>query len=307
MKNKLESFKWTLPLCMATACSLALAQQEPPLTVSGSLATGVEYNSNVSVAELESASGQSDIAATVDAGLDMSWQATGQLTVSGGYSFSSQSYQDFDNFDLDMHMLYADISQDFERFSVGANHYYADAKLGGDDFLILNQSSVYVGRLINEQWFVRGALNISDKSFSGFAARDADTSGLSLDAFWFFNQGRSSLVLGYAYDDEDTRSQAFAYEADTLRIRYSNSFMLLGLESDLQLGLRTQQRDYKGITPSIGVPRDDNHYIADTSLKMNVQPWLAVTGKLERGNYQSRLPRADYSEERVSLNVEISF
>lgn len=307
MENKAKIIKNTVSLGLLTACSLTLAQQEAPLTFSGSLAVGAEYNSNVSVAELESAIGQSDTAATVDASLDADWQASPQLNISGGYSFSSQSYQDFDAFDLDMHMLYADISHDFETFTLGASHYYADANLGGDDFLILNQSSIYAGKLLNEQWFVRGALNVSDKSFTGFEARDADTLGLSLDAFWFFNQGQSSLVLGYAFDDEDTRSRAFAYEADTLRIRYSNRFNLMGLNSDLQLGFRTQHRDYKGITPAIGVPRDDKQYVADASLTVDVQPWIAITGRLERGDYQSRLSSADYTEERVSLNVELSF
>jgi len=294
-------------LASGLVAGAAIAQDDAPLTFSGTLSAGAEYNSNVSVAELESASGQSDVAAIVDAGLDADWQVSDQLNINGGYSFSSQRYQDFDAFDLDMHMLFGDISYDFEAFTVGTSHYFADADLGGNEFLQLNQTSIYAGKLLSEQWYLRGAFNIVDKSFTGFEARDADTEGVSLDAFWFFNQGRSSLTFGYAYDDESTRDPAFAYQADTVRVRYSNAFSLFGKDSEVELGLRNQLRDYQANTPSIGAPRDDSQLFVDASLKMAVLPRLAVVGKIERGDFDSRLASANYSEERASLSLEYDF
>lgn len=276
-------------------------------TVSGSLEAGTEYNSNVSVSELESASGESDMAGALDAALDMNWKPAERISVDAGYSFTSRQYSDFDAFDLDMHLFYGDVSYELDLITVGANYYYADARLGGDDFLTLKQNSLYAGKLFNDSFYLRGALNRSEKDFDGFGARDADTEGLSMDAFWFFNEGMSTLVLGYAYDDENARSRAFAYESDTLRTRYTHRFSWNGRESSVQLGGRAQFRDYKGVTPEIGVPRDDKQYVLDARLEVKLLPWLAVIGQVERGDYRSRLSSADYTENRVGAGLELSF
>lgn len=289
------------------AGSAVLAQTSERFSVSGSLEAGAEYNSNVSVSEIESATGESDRAATVDAGLDANWQATDRLSVDAGYSYSAQRYQDFDAFDLDMHLLYGDVSYDLDLFSVGTNYYFADANLGGDDFLTLKQYSFYAGKLFNDQWFLRGALNFADKSFDDLPQRDADSEGVSVDAFWFFNEGRSNLVAGYSYDDEDARVRAFSYDADTLRLRYNHRFNMLGKNAQFQGGTRWQDRNYKGITPELGTRRDDRQHISDVRLEVSLTDYLAVAGQLERGDYRSNLASADYTENRAAVSLKLSF
>lgn len=297
-----------LLLVMASASGAAQAQESSELfSISGSLEAGTEYNSNVSVSEIESASGESDMAAAIDAALDMNWKPSERLSIDAGYSLTSRRYDDFDAFDLDMHLLYGDVSYDFEQFTLGANYYYADAQLGGDDFLTLKQQSLYAGKLLNDSLYLRGALNFSDKDFNNFSARNADSEGVSIDAFWFFNQGQSTVVLGYAYDNEDTRSAAFAYDADTLRTRFTHRFAWNGRESNVQLGGRAQFRDYKGITPSIGRPRDDRQFVVDARVEVKLMPWLSVFGNVERGDYSSRLSSADYTENRIGAGLKLAF
>lgn len=278
-----------------------------PFSISGSLEAGTEYNSNVSVSELESASGESDMAATIDAALDMNWKPSERLSVDAGYSLTSRQYDDFDAFDLDMHLLYGDVSYDFDQFTLGANYYFADAELGGDDFLTLKQQSLYAGKLLNDRLYLRGAFNFADKDFDNFSARNADSEGVSVDAFWFFNQGQSTVVVGYAFDNEDTRSPAFAYDADSLRARFTHRFAWNGRESNLQLGGRAQFRDYKGITPAIGRPRDDRQFVVDARIEVKLMPWLSVFGNVERGDYSSKLASADYTENRIGAGLKLAF
>lgn len=286
---------------------VALAQNSEEFTVSGLLEAGAEYNSNVSVSELESATGEADMAGKVDAGIDANWQASDRMSLDTGYSYSGQRYQDFDAFDLDLHLLYGDISYELDAFSLGSNYYYADANLGGDDFLTLKQYSFYAGKLFAEQWFLRGALNFADKSFDDFAQRDADTEGLSLDAFWFFNQGRSSIVFGYAFDEENARDRAFSYDADTVRVRYTHRFTLAGNNSEVRLGTRLQDRSYQALTPGLGARRDDRQHITDARLEMSLTESLAAAIQLERGDYQSNLASADYTENRASVTLKLTF
>ncbi len=307
----------TLPMAISS-CLLLLAaattdlraqesQQEETFSVSGAIALGAEHNNNLSITELETASGQSDVAATLDANIDLSWRPSSRLSLDTGYSYTASRYQDVTAFDLDMHLLYADISYAFDWLTLGANHYYADADLGGDSFLTLKQSSLYAGKLIGEQWFLRGALNFVRKDFDTFTERDADTDGFGLDGFWFFNEGRSNLSLGYAFEDEQTRGASFVYKADTVRLRFSHRFNLWGKEARFQTGYRWHDRRYPNITPSIGVPRDDTHKVADARLEVTVWKSLAVLARWENGNYRSNLPSADFSDNRLSLAARLSF
>lgn len=281
--------------------------QEDKLKISGSIGVGAEHNDNVSVTELESATGSADTATTVDGALDISWQATKNTNVSGGYSLNAQHYAEYEDFDMDMHLLYADISYDLPFFTVGANHYFADAKLGGNDFLALNQSSIYAGKLIKETWYLRAALNVNDKAFTDFEARNAETVGASIDAFWFFNQGKSSLVLAWAVDNEDAEQSQFSYSANTIRLRYAHDTSLWGRASEFSAGIRRQDRDYDGITPSIGQTRDDTQQVADIQWRLNLTNHIATNAAFEHGNFSSRLPSADYKENRIKLGIELSF
>lgn len=305
----------TTPLSLALAALAlspltVLAQQDADdesFAISGNVEVGAEYNDNLNVDELESASGRSDAAAVFDGGVDLAWEGTKGMSALAGYSYSASRYQDVDGFDLDMHLLFADLSHDFDWLTLGGNYYFADASLGGDDFLTLNQYSLYAGKLLGERWYLRGALNFADKSFDTFSERDADNDGYSLEGFWFFDEGRGNVMLGYAFEDEKTRTDPFIYAADTLRLRYSQRFTLLSLDARLQLGLRWQDRNYAHATPSIGVPRDDSQRVSDLRLDVSVLENLEVIGRWEHGDYRSRLTSADYTAHRLTLSARLAF
>jgi hypothetical protein len=305
-------------LGLAMAAPLAFAQQTPaepptpqeenkPFDFSGGVALGAEHNDNLSVAELESASGSSDTAATLEANADLNWQGTEGTNFATGYSYSGSRYQDIDAYDIDLHLVYADLSHDFELLTLGANYYFADARLGGDSFLELNQASLYAGKLFGASWYLRGALNFTEKEFDTFDTRDADNDGFSVDVYRFFNSGRSNVTVGYVYEDEDTRGQSFRYTADTVRLRLNHRFTLAERPSRLQVGYRWQERDYRFPSPVINVPRDDSPRVAEAQLEVEMTDKLALTTGWEHGDYQSRLPSADFSANRYSLALKLSF
>lgn len=283
------------------------APEEERFSVSGAVELGGEYNSNVSVTELETAIGQADVATALEAGINLTWRLTDRLRADGGYSHTATRYQEFSDFDLGMDLFYGDLGYEFDRLSVGTSYYHADAALGGDDFLTLEQYSIYAGRLFGDSVFLRGSINAADKTFDTLGQRDSTGGGFGLDAFWFFNQGRSSLVFGYTYGDEDARQEQFSYENHTFRTSLSNRFTLVGRDSRLQLGLRLQERGYRGVTPAIGVPRDEQQQVAEAEFEVSLNRYFAIVSRLEHGSYQSNLASADYNETRAFLGLKLSF
>ncbi|RUO36616.1 surface lipoprotein assembly modifier [Aliidiomarina sanyensis] len=266
-----------------------------------------EYNSNVSVTELETAIGEPDHAWVYELGVDMQWQATDQVNFDAGYSFSDRRYDQFSEFDLAMHLLYGDLSYALDTWTVGFAYYLADADLGGDSFLTLHQRALYASRMFGEQWYIRAALNQTDKSFATLAERDADTLGAGVDAFYFFGEGRQFILLGASRDDEDARNGIFSYQGTTVRARYSHRFSLWQRDARWQLSYRWHDRDYKATHPSVGAPRSDRHHVIESRVEIPVWRALRVLGSVERGQYDSNLETADYAETRASVGLRIQF
>lgn len=298
----------TLVTCTLVAAGWSsLTSAEEQFSVSVRVDTSAEHNSNVSVSELETATGESDSAFVLDFAVDAQWQPRTALNLDFGYNYSDRRYREFSDFDLAMHLLYGDLSYDFNDYTVGGNYYYADAQLGGDGFMELHQRSLYIARLFADAWYVRTAVVQSDKTFATLASRDADTIGLTADAFYFFNQGRSFLLFGANYDDEDARIDAFSYQGTTFRLRYSHRFSIWNRDARMQLGYRWHTRDYRGITPEIEQRRDDRHQVLEARFELPVLDKLSVISLVERGDYRSNLDSADYNETRVSLGLRLAF
>ena len=297
-----------LALVLAMGATAANAQNtSAPFTLSGSLEAGTEYTNNVTLNEIETYSGESDMSVVVNAALKLNWKPSSELNVDAGYNLSTQRYDDIDFFDLDKHQIYSDVSYDLNQVTVGANIYHTDAQLDGSDFYTTRQQSVYAVKALNNDLTLRGALNFGKKDFDWLGARDADTEGVSVDAIWSLNQGQSNLKVGYAYHDEDARVNAFAYDADTIHARFTHNFGWNGREGNLQLGGQAQFRDYKGITPSIGRTRDDHQYLVDARVEVKLMPWLAVFGNVERVDFRSHLSTADYTQNRIGAGLKLDF
>ena len=116
------------------------------------LSTGLEQDSNLHVVELDKTSNESDIALLLNAKANGSWKPTEKLSVSGGYSYSAKKYREQDEFNLAIHQLSADVNYEFDLATMGASHYYAKAILDTNGFLDLHQTSLFIAKLINNQF-----------------------------------------------------------------------------------------------------------------------------------------------------------
>ena len=287
--------------------SNAKAEDSTSASADFEVSAGAEQDSNLNVVELDKNSNESDIAALLNAKVDANWKPVEKLSLSGGYAYSSKTYQNNDNYNLAIHQISADANYDFTALTIGGSYHNAKAILDGKSFLDLQQASIYASKLINNKIYLRVAANNQDKHFPSLSERNATNTGFAGDLFIFSNGGNTFVNLGVSNEKENARARQFDYSGINLKAKVSNKFSLWGKENKLQLGYRYLKRDYSGITPEIKAKRNDVGNIAEASWEIAFTPKILLETKLEHGKYQSNLDAADYSEIRVAVLLKAKF
>ena len=75
---------------------------------------GAEYDSNVSVEEVDRASNQGDYALTMDESLEAQKELSTRVGVAATYDFSQSLYEEFSRVDRQTHILGTDLALDFD-------------------------------------------------------------------------------------------------------------------------------------------------------------------------------------------------
>lgn len=291
-------------------------------TVGGHLATGYEYDSNLNIDELDQSSGDSGHAWVLGAGLSAEGQPAENLTLTGSYDLTDRDYRDSDAFDRTLHLASLDLSYDFGTVTLGASHHYSHAILASDPFLDYHRSSVYLGKLVGDDVYLRASLLAKRKDFEDEPARDARTRGVSLDSFFFFNQTRTVFILGADGDDENADADAYDFRMLAVKTRLKHRFPVAGHEHKVQIGWRYEAREYDEPVSSVenpltspllgsndptAEPRDDRIATLDASYGIGLTEWLTTEARLEYTDYRSSLDSAEYDETVASLNLRAEF
>lgn len=271
------------------------------------IAIGGEYDSNVSVDAVDTTTGSGDVAALLDVDLGFRTSVARETDWRVGYSFSQSLHQDFDDFDLQSHIVSSDLSHDFGAITVGGAYRYIDTRLGGDRFLEMNQLSPYFTAMLTKKVMLRGDYTYTDKEFVNRSDRDAKNRAGSLDLYYFINGSKTVLLAGYKYADENAQAAQFDYKAHNFRLRMTQKFALGSEDATLRLGWRYEKRDYSGITPSIAAKRDDRKHRLQAELEVPISKIFFVGAEYEYADYKSNLPSADYRQNVASLKVGARF
>lgn len=290
-----------------SASVFAAASQNKTFEWNGEVEAGVEYDSNVTVDELDSNANQGDMATTLEAGISGTWRPTDAFKLRGGYSYSRRDYQDTEAFNLALHKYFADASYNFGPFTLGANHHMADAALDGADFLELEQSSIYASRLFSGRNFLRVAATQKDKRFDQESDRNAKSDGYDVDFYRFSKSAKSFVSIGISSEDEKAIASEYSHQSDTLRLRASHKFPIAGKDSQFQIGYRYNTRDYVGANPLIGARREDTRSVVDAEWEVKLNKHLSLAAHAEFGDYQSNLAAANYDDTVVGIKLKAGF
>ncbi len=293
----------------ADAARRAVESEQPagerPVTFT--LGSGLQYDSNVAVLELDTASNAGDAAALFELGVGYDKPDTGTFDFRTGYDFSQTRHEDFDAFDVGIHRASATFAWDLEGVDTGASLQYAHAELDGEEFLVLEQFSPYVQRLMGERLFLRFALAHTEKSFAGNAGRNAEQAALSSDAYVFVDGLTTYFVFGHRYNDEDALDSQFDYTGHQLKAQLNRRFQAGARTVTFKAYLRYETRDYADPTPSIGERRHDDRYQLETLAEVPVSDRVLATFGYRHADNRSNLPSLDFAENVYSVQFSAEF
>lgn len=322
MKSPIKSlFEKRLALCLAATAAVALPSHgqtgdgdatsaeaaEKERKVAFTVGTGLEYDSNVAVLELDATSGEGDLAALVDFGIGFDANPTERFSFSADYNFSDMMHQEFDEYDVRVQRGSATGSFDFGRVDVGASHHHALADLDGNDFLTLSQTSPFVTKLIGERLFMRLAYAYTDKDFATSPGRDAATDSIDTEFFVFVDGVKTYLSFGWRYDDEDAVDPQFDYAANRFKAQFSRRLALASREVTVKTYLRLEDRDYVNPTLSIGEVRDDRRLQLEAVAEIPLTQRIDAQLSYKYADNESNLPSLDFDEDVFTVSFSADF
>jgi hypothetical protein len=268
---------------------------------------GAEYDSNVSVDALDRTTNIGDNASLFKAKANYRLPLGKDTEFKLGYSFSQSKHETFSNFDIRTQMASANIVHDFGSVKTGLAYRHSTAQLDGDDFLTLRQISPYLSGFINKKVFVRASYTQTDKSFDNRPVRDAESRMLGADVYFFLRGVRRYWIVGYKRENEDAQGPEFDFDANHVRVKYQQRFVVGGKDLKMGLGWRYEGRAYNGITPSINMIREDNRNRYQAEIEYPLTPSSFIQLEFERADYDSNLPSADYNQNLAIIRLGFEF
>ena len=294
----------------ALAAGPALAQPDAkksssPFSVE--VTAGAEYDSNVSVSDIDTNTGADDFAAVFDGDISFAPDLGEKTSFELGYGFSQSLYNDFDAFNLQSHLVTADLSREIGGVEFGGAYRFSHARLGGGPFLTMHQVAPYLSRFFGESVYVRAEYAFSDKNFIARTDRDARTHAGSGDVYFFMRGAKAYLSVGYKYENENAVDPQFDYVGHGARIRLSHKVPMGPRFIVMKAGYRFEDRGYKAPTPSIGTARQDQRHRLQAEIEIPIDDTFFAKLEFEHADYQSNLPSADFTQNVGSAKIGARF
>jgi len=264
---------------------------------------GYQYDSNVSLTELDTNTGEADYASLAEIGLDASLPVSQDLSLKLGYGFTQTRYQDFSEFDTAIHRFQVDGQYRVGGFDTGLALRHFGARLDNERFLDIRQVSPSIARMIGKTFYVRGAYTSAEKTYADREERDATGSALDFDVYVLLDGMQRYLSFGINVNDEDATDPELDYDGNKVRLAYGHKFEKLQLKARLQF----DERDYANVTESIGEQRRDSKFRAGLDANFSLTDMFEIVGEAQYVDTESNLETANFDEMVYSLSLAAKF
>jgi Flp pilus assembly protein TadD len=268
---------------------------------------GLELDDNLTVPELDAATGQSDIAGVFDAGLTLDAWRGDRATLFVGYDFYQSVYRTLGALDFQNHAPSLALQGRLGSFFSRAEYRYSHENIGGEAFLRSHRGLLSVGKTFTPVWSGDVALELEGLRFPSAERRDATRIAGVVGQ-------RVSVLGGRVVGSLDWRPEwqdAVAHSLD-----YFEHALQLSLDTEVPLGPRSlgasafyryQHRNYEGDHPSIGEPRRDRRHTAGVSLFYPITSHVDATADYLHIASGSNVPLLSYDENVLTIRLELWF
>jgi len=274
---------------------------------SGRISLGVEYDSNVSVDEIDRSSSEGDIARIFSADFRVAHDITDTVSSTFSVDYTHVGYSSFDKLNRKTLVIGANLDKSMGAYTVGLDYFFIDAKLNGKKFLRYERIAPSVSGFIKKRWFLRGSYAYAEKSIENRPGRDARNDGLEMDAYYFVSGLRQYLNLGYTFRNEDSVADRYTYKSHQVKLRGVQRITVFGRMAAMELGVRYEERAYEGLSPSIDEQRWDKRLRLTGEIEIPLLENLYVTVYGGYSDYDSNLPSADYYQSVLGSRIEFVF
>lgn len=268
---------------------------------------GVEYDSNISVIELDQNTSTDDFAGAIDVEAEFETDVGKDTEFSVSYDFSQSLHFDVTDFDIQSHRGNVSLDHDFGPVTTGISYIYSYSTLGGDGFLTLQRITPSVAGFVGKKVYLRANYDYTDKDFKNRMDRDATSNAVGLSAFYFLDGTTTFFSGGYRLVLEDGFDPRFDYDGHNFRIRFSHDIKIGEKEIEFDMGWRYEKRDYENITPSIGAIRDDKRHRFEVNLEIPLTKSVFAILEYEYDNFKSNLPSADFNQNLAAVRLGARF
>lgn len=305
----------TATLCVfstqATLAQTAVPAKKDSFEITADAAVGVLNNSALAVQELDDISSESDSGTKISTGATAKWQATKAVKLTSSYRFEQQNYDEFEQYDLDLHQYGIDASYSLGSSELGLRYDGAKADVAGDNFLQFDQFSAYYGRYLSPQTYLRVSAKNKTKRFTSATARDADGIGGDIGLYHFLNAGKTMLMASVGADKEDAQDNQFDFNGYSFNTKVTHKFSAFNVSNKVGLGWRYQHKNYDEQTseelleplPS----RDEHRNVVNAFWHVDVFKHVMLVTEAEYGDYESKLSSNTYTQSIVSASIKVHF
>jgi hypothetical protein len=265
--------------------------------------TGAEYDSNVAVIELDTSTGDSDVASVSDFHMGFDTKRPKSWSFDVAYDFSQSLYQEFDAYDLRIHRGSAGGGYDFGAVEAGMSYEYVSAALASGEDLTLRRITPHLGTLLGKRLYLRLAWDRVDKKYAMSLERDATTDSPSLDAYVFIDGVKSYLVFGCQHVKENAADDTFDYEGGKLKLQLTQRFMLGSHGLTLKTGLRYESRTYSAPLLPINPRREDQRGRVELELEAMMSRHMFLRARYEYAHNRSTEASVNFDENVASIGL----
>ncbi|NQU71808.1 MAG: outer membrane beta-barrel protein [Rhodospirillales bacterium] len=215
-------------------------------------------------------------------------------------------------FERQSNLISGSIKNEINGWDVGLKYLYGRTSRRGDDFLSMRSFTPTLGHSVTDSWYVSLRYNYQNKDFIG-ADNDRRDGGLNsgmIDNFLFFRDGKAYFSLGYQAEGENTDWDELDYFGHIFHARLKLPITVDQLKSwdpAINVGLKYADKDYSGVTPSIGAERKDERTTFNLGLNANLSRHVFAKFDYEYTDTQSNLKSSNFNENIVTFSVGVRY